>query len=150
MKGSLRGGTELPAAGRVDLKLSRCSADQIFTSSKPEFTREFVKFEILIIDKLRFKSTKSDLWRPSSSAFCLPCVYSPDRSGSFIGCSSLWSLGKSFLFYLKLKSMSMLLPVKKLKLYHAHGTALPSLHSLLAPSCWEAPTPHSFTSHLQV
>lgn len=54
-----------------------------------------MKFEILITDKLRFKSTKSDL-RPSSSSlpFVYPVFSLQAGQAPFIGCGSLWSLEK--------------------------------------------------------
>lgn len=94
-----------------------------------------MKFEILIIDKLRFKSTESDLRPPSSSLpFVYPVFTLQTGQAPFIGCDSLWSLEKSFLFYLKLKSMSMLLPVKKFKLYHALSLTLHPCTLSLVPA----------------
>lgn len=104
------GAAERPAAlrpGPERLRRRRLGQTD-FTPSKPGFTREGGKFEVLIIDLLRVKRTKQVL--PATilfTAFGLPCVHPPERGQApFVSRCSLWSLEKRLLFHTKLISMS--------------------------------------------
>lgn len=81
-----------------------------FTSSKPDFTEKGVKFEILIIGMLRFKSTKEMLPSILRTAFSLPCIHHAEQGrASSISYGSLGSLEKRLLSHMKLKSKSTFL-----------------------------------------
>lgn len=109
-----------------------------FTSCESDFTREGVKLEILIIDPLRFKSTKQIL--PATvlfTAFGLSCVRPPElgQTPSIIY-GSLWFQEKRVLSHRKLK------PMVKAQDYYAPSPHSGLFPSLLVPSWWETTFPH--------